>query len=83
MILWKKEFSDRAPREGVVFKRYECEWLLPPEVAALIKYNPRHLPVVIRRMDNEDYYLRDSIRRIIHGYRGFRTYFPPSPFKQE
>lgn len=67
--------------DDVVIKHRLCTWVLPECVARhALKYNPRHLPVVIRKPDNEDYYLRWSVRRIVRGYRAFRTYFPPSPF---
>lgn len=32
---------------SVVFKRHECEWLLPQKVAMHLKYNPRHVPAII------------------------------------
>lgn len=33
--------------DSVVFKRHECEWLLPQAVAMKLKYNPNHVPAVI------------------------------------
>jgi hypothetical protein len=36
-------------KDEVVFKRHECEWILPHAVAKHLKYNPRHLPVVIEQ----------------------------------
>lgn len=83
MNVWRKEFKRPAGTASeVIFKRHECEWVLPQAVAMHIKYNPRHLPVVQRRPDNEDYYLRMAIRRTIRGFRALRTYFPPSPFHE-
>lgn len=79
MILWKKEYIRPAGTASeVVYKRHECEWLLPQEVAAQLKFNPRHLPMVIqiREKSNEAYYLYLSIRRIIFGYRARREQLP-------
>lgn len=55
-------------QQGVVYKRHECEWVLPENVAKHIRYNPRHLPVVIKPPDNEYYYLRMAIARVIRGW---------------
>lgn len=82
MYLWKKEYE--RPKavgytadlealqclagDGFVFKRHECEWLLPHSLAKHVKYNPRHLPVVIKPPDNEYYYLRMAIARVIRGW---------------
>lgn len=87
MIMWNRNFL-RNPWEinpeyaEVVVKYGRLEWVLPLCVARThLKYNPRHLPVVIREPENEDYYLRMSIRRLLNGYRVRRA--PPSPFVQE
>jgi hypothetical protein len=85
MILWERNFGPQAGTvRNVIFKRHMFTWNLPQEVAQHIKYNPRHLPVVVNReMNDEAYYLFLSIRRIINGYRALRTYFPPSPLIRE
>lgn len=70
----------REDSQEVVIKRSNAEWIITRGVFKHINYNKRHLPVVIGRPDNEAYYLRMSIRRILHGYRALRTFFPPSPF---
>lgn len=81
MFLWRREYVRAGTANEVIFKRHECEWVLPQEVAKHVKFNPRHLPMVINReQTNEAYYLYLSIRRILHGYRALRTFFPPSPF---
>lgn len=67
---------------NVVYRRHLCEWILSQEVAKdHIKYNPRHLPVVIRKPENEDYYMRWAIARILRGWRTFRitSASPPPP----
>lgn len=69
-------------KNDVVFKRHYCEWILPLSAAVHLKFNPRHLPVVIQKQEqsNEAYYLYLSMRRIINGYRVSKTEVPPSPF---
>jgi hypothetical protein len=47
MIVWKSKYI----REGeiadeIIFKRHGCQWILPQALAAHLRYNPRHLPVV-------------------------------------
>jgi hypothetical protein len=47
MIVWKAKYV----REGeiadeIIFKRHGCQWILPQALAAHLRYNPRHLPVV-------------------------------------
>lgn len=71
MILWRKKYNRPAGTASeVIYKRHECEWVLPQEVAKKIPYNTRHVPVVINReTTNEAYYLYLSLRRIICGYR--------------
>jgi len=78
MNIWPKSSTIPYPypsKDMVIFKRHECEWILPLSAANHFKYNPRHLPVVIEkeRQTNEAYYLYLSMRRIIHGYRGSPT----------
>lgn len=63
-----------AKFDDVVYKRGLCGWVLPLHIAEkILKYNPRHLPVIQRRPDNEDVYIRLSIRRILNGYRVYGT----------
>lgn len=86
MILWRRdpfvETGVIGTVDKVIVKYKYCEWILPQAVAkSHLKFNPRHLPVVIKReTTNEAHYLYLSIKRIIFGYRALRTAFPPSPF---
>lgn len=58
--------------QNTVFRRHLCEWVLPQEVATKISYNPRQLPVPIRRPSNEDYLLPLHIRHHLDAQRCLR-----------
>jgi hypothetical protein len=50
MIVWKAKYVREAEiADEIIFKRHDCEWILPQALAAHLKYNPRHLPVVPSR----------------------------------
>lgn len=72
MFLWRKNRPRRYERtdvaQEIIFKRHECEWILPLSLASHLRFNPRHLPMVQGKPTNEDYYLKLSIRRILRGY---------------
>lgn len=65
MIIWKYS----RERVGIVYKRHQCEWLLPPQLQSHIKYDPKQLPAVIPKTTNEGYYLFLAIKRLLHGWR--------------
>lgn len=45
MNVWKQGWT--PPRkDDVVFKRRQCEWVIPEAVAKHLKYNPNHVPAV-------------------------------------
>ncbi len=47
MIVWKEQHvRDVAIADEIIFKRHDCQWILPQSLAAHLRYNPRHLPVV-------------------------------------
>lgn len=46
MYVWHNSYPT-ARIDDVIFKRHECEWVLPLEVAKHMKYNPRHVPAII------------------------------------
>lgn len=57
--------NDTTP---VVWKSRTAEWIIPRCVAVHKKYNPRHVPVVIKEGDNEYHYLRQAIHRVRRGW---------------
>lgn len=67
MFIWDME----SHRYGIIFKRHECSWVIPFELQKHMKYNPRHLPVVIPQQTCEGHWLFLSIKRILHGWRAF------------
>lgn len=50
MYAWKREVRRDVyaldVADEIIFKKHECEWILPYNMAGHIKYNPRHLPVI-------------------------------------
>jgi len=47
MIVWNSKFVREVERaDEIVYKRRDCQWILPQALASHLKYNPRHLPVV-------------------------------------
>jgi len=47
MIVWQsKHIREEAKADEIIFKRRDCEWILPLSLASHLRYNPRHLPVV-------------------------------------
>ncbi len=47
MMVWKaKHVRDGEIADEIIFKRHGCQWILPQTLAAHLRYNPRHLPVV-------------------------------------
>lgn len=49
MLLWRR-YSNVGTVAGTIYKRHECEWILPQEVALHVNYNPRHVPALIHNV---------------------------------
>jgi hypothetical protein len=55
MIVWKaKHVREVAIADEIIFKRHDCQWILPQSLAPHLRYNPRHLPVVPIRISLSD-----------------------------
>lgn len=46
MNVWHKPYP-YFRSDDVIFKRYECEWILPLATAKFLKYNQQQLPAVV------------------------------------
>ena len=47
MIVWQAKYVREGTKaDEIIFKRHDCEWILPLSLASHLRYNPRHVPVV-------------------------------------
>lgn len=78
-----RQHRDQLPGGGdrIIFMRGSCGWLLPSSMQQelLERGDPRQLPVVVQRPTNEDYLLRESLRRLWNGYH-VHSYKLRNPF---